>query len=83
MQSCQVVDYLLTVSPTSYIYVPGAPPVTTFAYTVTQNPDCGYPNTITVDKSVDFVTHNPETSDFTVFTDDMANAGGHYITVLS
>ena len=57
--------------------------MTTFAYTVTQNPDCGYPNTITVDKSVDFVTHNPETSDFTVFTDDKTSLGTHPIQLTS
>ena len=44
---------------------------------------CGYEETYEVQNVPSFVTHNAESKDFTVFTDDLEHVGSHTVTVVS
>ena len=70
-------------TPSELTYGLGDPARTTFAYSFAQMNSCGYPQDVTIDKSLSFMTHNTVTNDFTIETSDTQDAGIHVITVTS
>ena len=60
LADCLIETYKASVTTTFLAYKPGDLAVTDFRYTLTQTPDCGYLDEITIDKSADFVTHNAD-----------------------
>ena len=58
-------------------------PKTTFGYIFSQMNSCSYSETITIDKSLSFITHNKNTKDFTILTAGKSHVGVYQVTVQS
>ena len=59
------------------------PEVTLFSYEFLQTNACGYQETVSVDKTLDFLTHNELARSFTVHSESRDDIGSHTVTVSS
>lgn len=65
-------------------YSIGEPSKTEGFYAFKESPACNYPETVDVSNVPDFVTHNPETFDFTINrVNDVSLIGEYFVTIRS
>ena len=82
--ACLVTDYTATTVVTRIEYVIGSSTLTDGFYEFMENPDCGYPETVTLTGLPTFVTHNENNSDFTIpQTSDLSLLGEYPVTIRS
>ena len=80
---CIITDYSLDIVQTEFVYTVNDAALTTDAYSFTQTNACGYAETLIIDNPASFITHNEETSDFTIETSERSDAEIYKVMVSS
>ena len=80
---CQVINFEGTVTPAATSYTIDSDELKSFLYLFTQTPTCGYSETIEVVGLPSFMTHNSDTTDFSIFSDKLSDEGKYEVTVIS
>ena len=68
VQPCKITDFFISMETTTVYYNVGDPEKNTANYQLTQKNDCGYTPTITIDQPTDYIHHNPDSQDFSIYT---------------
>ena len=84
VEECLVDTYTADKIIESISYNIGAPDLTSTKYSFVEDPECNYPEIVTLQNLPAFVTHNEETSDFTIpLNRDLSLIGSYKVTIRS
>ena len=75
--------YQATTSVVELRYAIGEPATPDGLYIFDEDPQCGYPETVTLTNLPTFVTHDEPNSNFSVFTTDLNDIGQYTVTIRS
>ena len=84
IEECLVDSYTADKIIDTISYNIGAPDLTSESYSFIEDPECNYPETVTLINLPDFVIHNEATSDFTIPSNsDLSLIGSYTVTIRS
>lgn len=84
IESCVVTETIGTAQPSeSFAYQVGNPQAVAFTYEFAQNLNCGYAETYEVVGVPDFVQHDETDKQFTIFSNDLNDAGEYTFKLIS
>ena len=82
IEPCLVSTYTATTTVTQITYDIGGATMSDGQYAFSQNPSCGYPETVTVSNLPAFAIHNQPSRDFTIPQNNDSSLQGEYVVTL-